>query len=114
MYMPQYSFFGDYHILKGLKPNILFKTMPCHSQLPEQDNLFMCVSKEAFNNLCDLFPQTKQNLIRKSLDRRKRFMKAKNLNSRKYWKLRGMPPYENRPRKINNNLDESILDRVHH
>ena len=23
--MPQYSFFGDYHILKGLKPNILFK-----------------------------------------------------------------------------------------
>ncbi len=60
--------------------------------------------------MCDLYPQTRDNLIRKGLERRKRFMKAKNLNSRAYWKKRGMPPFETKPRLMNENLDEYVID----
>jgi hypothetical protein len=72
----------------------------------------MCVSKDRFLELCDLFPQTKSNLVRKSLDRRKKFIEAKNCNSKKYWKLRGLPQFEKRPYKQRNDCDEYVLDQV--
>lgn len=37
----------------------------------------MCVSKTTMLNLCDLFPQTAENIKRKSLERRHRFMQVK-------------------------------------
>ena len=79
--------------------------MAKHPKLPREDNMFMCISKEAFHDICELFPQTRNNLIRKSLERRKRFMKAKNLNSKAYWKKRGLPPYETNPTYMKEDLD---------
>jgi hypothetical protein len=36
------------------------------------------------NELCDLFPQTAENLKKRSLERRLRFMQQKHTNSREY------------------------------
>lgn len=52
------------------------------------DILFMCVSKERLLQLCSLFPQTAENIKRKSLERRSRFMQQKNLNSQSYKKIK--------------------------
>lgn len=49
----------------------------------------MCVNKKELLDLCDLFPQTADNIKRKAMERRKRFIKQKNLNSKKYWEKRG-------------------------
>ena len=48
----------------------------------------MCVSKERLLQLCSLFPQTAENIKRKSLERRQRFMQQKNTNSVSYAKAR--------------------------
>lgn len=48
------------------------------------DIIFMCISKEILLSLCDLFPQTADNIKRRSLERRQRFMNQKNTNSRSY------------------------------
>ena len=48
----------------------------------------MCVSKEMLLQLCSLFPQTAENIRRKSLERRARFMQQKNTNSKSYKKSR--------------------------
>lgn len=53
--------------------------------------------------------------MRNSLVRRKRFIKQRNLNSKKYWSLRGSPQYEKRPLKVKeapNTLDKEIYDHV--
>ena len=50
------------------------------------DIIFMCISKEILLSLCDLFPQTADNIKRRSLERRQRFMNQKNTNSRSYQK----------------------------
>jgi len=42
----------------------------------------MCISKDVLCELCDLFPQTAENIKRRSLERRHRFMLQKNTNSR--------------------------------
>lgn len=85
---------------------MVYKTLKQHPQLPKRaDNIFMCVGKDRFLELCDLFPQTKSNLIRNSLIRRKQFMKEKNCNSRKYWKTRGSVNFEDRPNKVMDDLD---------
>jgi hypothetical protein len=34
----------------------------------------MCVAKDVIEELCELFPQTAENIKKKSLDRRLRFM----------------------------------------
>ena len=91
LYLPKYSYFGDYQILYNLKSNILFKTL---AHTPEDkkngnfetmpDIIFMCISKDVLQELCDLFPQTAENIKRRSLERRHRFMQQKNLNSRRY------------------------------
>jgi hypothetical protein len=62
------------------------------------DIIFMCVNKDKLDNLCDLFPQTADNIERKALERRKRFMAQKNTNSKRYFKKIGLaqnPKIEN-------------------
>ena len=44
----------------------------------------MCIAAEDLLELCDLFPQTAENIKRRSLERRHRFVKEKNNNSKKY------------------------------
>ena len=56
--------------------------------------MFMCIKKEDFLNICNLYPETRGNLAKISLKRRQQFMKHKMLNSEKYWKQRGDPPME--------------------
>jgi len=89
LYLPKYSYFGDYQILCKLKSNLVFKTLSkehakrkSHSIDFIPDILFMCVSKERLLQLCSLFPQTAENIKRKSLERRQRFMQQKNTNSK--------------------------------
>lgn len=102
LYLPKFSYFGDYQILLNLKSNVIIRTYdtPENKQLkkeggePDQENklqdiIFMCVDEETLTDLCDLFPQTKDNLERKAKERRRRIIKYKNLNSRKYWRKRG-------------------------
>ena len=48
------------------------------------DIIFMCISKTELQDLCDLFPQTAENIKRRSLERRLRFMIQKNTNSRRF------------------------------
>lgn len=102
LYLPTYSYFGDYQILKSLKSNVTIKTLSLKKQFGDkvdeqsvvpQENIFMCIEKTQFLELCDLFPQTKENLIRKSLERREKFIKQRNLNSKEYWRLRGSSQY---------------------
>jgi hypothetical protein len=38
------------------------------------DIIFMCVNKKELLDLCDLFPQTADNIKRKAMERRKRFI----------------------------------------
>ena len=81
LYLPKYSYFGDYQILYNLKSNILFKTL-AHTPEdkkngnfePMPDIIFMCISKDVLQELCELFPQTADNIKRRSLERRFRFM----------------------------------------
>jgi len=90
-FLPHNTYFGDYQILYGLKSNIVFKTL---GQDPNDvqksgtesmpDIIFMCISKEALLDLCELFPYTAENIKRNSLKRRQRFMNEKCKNSRKY------------------------------
>jgi hypothetical protein len=51
---------------------------------PMPDIIFMCISKNELLELCDLFPQTAENIKRRSLERRQRFMLQKNTNSKRY------------------------------
>ena len=91
LYLPKYSYFGDYQILYNLKSNLLFKTLahtPDDKKNGSTDHLpdiiFMCCSNEHLNEFCDLFPQTAENIKRRSLQRRKKFMEQKNTNSKRY------------------------------
>ena len=68
--LPQYSYFGDYQILHNLKSNLIFKT----DDKSDTDVIFMCIDKYSFDNLCNYFPKTAENMKRKSLKRRHRFM----------------------------------------
>ena len=91
LYLPKYSYFGDYQILYNLKSNLLFKTL---AHTPDEkktgaaellpDIIFMCCSMEHLTEFCDLFPQTAENIRRRSLQRRKKFMEQKNTNSKRY------------------------------
>ena len=81
LYLPKFSYFGDYQILSNLKSNIVFKTLSPNNEddrtgsaEPMPDIIFMCISKNEILELCDLFPQTAENIKRRSLERRQRFM----------------------------------------
>ena len=62
LYLPKYSYFGDYQILHNLKSNIVFKTLSHASEDAQRQKehemniLFMCVDKETLLELCELFP----------------------------------------------------------
>lgn len=90
LYLPKYSYFGDYQILNSLKSNIVFKTL---ANTPDDkkgqtellpDIIFMCIEKAKLIEFCELFPQTAENIKRRSLERRQRFMQQKNTNSKSY------------------------------
>jgi len=57
LYLPQYSYFGDYHIFMGLKSNLVFKTVAQSRGYDEPlpDVILMCVTKELFLNTCHYF-----------------------------------------------------------
>jgi hypothetical protein len=44
----------------------------------------MCISSDVLNDLCSFFPQTAENIKKKSLERRTRFIERKNVNSRAF------------------------------
>jgi len=96
LYLPKYSYFGDYQILRNLKSNLVIKTLKqCpnmgttqrkqSSQEDLPDIIFYCVNKQDLLDICDLFPQTAENITKKALERRKKLMHQKNVNSKKYW-----------------------------
>ena len=47
--------------------------------------MFMCVKLDNLLDLCELFPETKRNLLQIALERRRKFMVYKRQNSVKYW-----------------------------
>ena len=117
MYLPKFSYFGDYQILRPLKSNIVFKSVgyndpkgtnkhTCFKSplMFDPDVMFMCVNKDDLLNLCELFPETKNNLLKIALERRKKFMVFKKLNSIKYWTARGKAPMETRKSHRRNDL----------
>lgn len=63
-------------------------------QEPLPEIIFMCVNKEKLESLCDLFPKTRDNILKKALERRRRLMNQRNINSRKYWNNRAEAPEE--------------------
>ena len=98
LFLPQYSYFGDYQILLNLKSNLVFKSKEAMVNDGSQDELsvkpiandeiihFMCIQKQDFLNICEFFPRTKENLIRQGTERRARFIVQKNKNSIRYKK----------------------------
>jgi len=92
LYLPKYSYFGDFQILFDLKSNLVYKTLENisddkkvnsnYDSLP--DILFMCVEKKKILQLCDLFPQTAENIKERAGERRKRFMQQKAQHSIKH------------------------------
>jgi len=81
LYLPKFAYFGDFQILYKLKSNLVYKTLSTeHARKKSQtidhipDVYFMCVSKDKLLYFCHLFPQTAENIKRKSLERRKRFI----------------------------------------
>jgi hypothetical protein len=65
LYLPKYSYFGDYQILFKLKSNIEFRTFDPAVLLSKQtsqkldhlpDVIFMCIKDDKFDELCSLFP----------------------------------------------------------
>mmetsp|Transcript_36378 Transcript_36378/g.55848 ORF Transcript_36378/g.55848 Transcript_36378/m.55848 type:complete len:280 (-) Transcript_36378:102-941(-) len=126
-FLPNNTYFGDYQILYSLKSNIVFKTLGqdpnenAKSQTESMpDIIFMCVSKEALQDLCELFPYTADNIKQNSLKRRRRFMKEKNRNSRKYNMKTEQEGQEKRAPTIgssddsgDNNLNEEELKDFH-
>lgn len=100
LFLPQYSYFGDYQILLNLKSNLVFRTMEAmvndgstdelsFKSIPNQEIImFMCVQRQELLNFCEFFPKTKENLIRQGTERRARFIMQKNLNSIRYQRKR--------------------------
>ena len=83
LFLPKHSYFGDYQILLSLKSNCEFKTC---EEPPEDkkiatnmpsDTTFYCIKNETLLELCDLFPQTAENLKYRAHERRKHFIKLK-------------------------------------
>lgn len=101
LYLPKYSYFGDYQILHNLKSNIIFRTLSHtgdeskRQKEQEMDILFMCVDRDTLLELCDLFPQTAENIKKRSLERRSKFMAQRNLNSESYQRKMNQKKEEN-------------------
>ena len=88
MLLPRHTVYGDYQILFDLYPNCDFstyvpderfpeeKSFYAHMQLPDEDlepegeYVLMQVEASRLKNLCELYPETSDNLRYRSLDRR--------------------------------------------
>ena len=46
--------------------------------------ILMCLDAVKLNELCDFFPQTAENIRRRSMERRKRFMIERAKNSKRF------------------------------
>ena len=60
--------FGDYAILHDLRSNISFRTTEYEQEVGTDGNVYerdatelMCVRKDVFLNLCELYPKTEEN-----------------------------------------------------
>jgi hypothetical protein len=92
-----------------LKSNLVYKTLDnivdeknkgYQETLP--DILFMCVEKDKLMALCDLFPQTAENIKERARERRIRFMQQKNTNSLRY--------DQKRAEKLSSGLEDRIAE----
>ena len=89
LYLPKYAYFGEYQIMLDLKANMEYKCMstrdikdPKSKNVP--DIIFMCLSAKKFTDLCDLFPQTAENIRVRAHMRRRKFLDQKNTNSKAF------------------------------
>mmetsp|Transcript_24655 Transcript_24655/g.38338 ORF Transcript_24655/g.38338 Transcript_24655/m.38338 type:complete len:87 (+) Transcript_24655:2430-2690(+) len=61
--LPQYSFFGEYHLMFDLRSNFVVKVTgkeDSSSHISKANRTtFLCVNKEVFENLFELFPKSK-------------------------------------------------------
>lgn len=55
----------------------------------------MCLTKGTLLNLCQLFPQTAENIQRKALERRAMFMRHRKQNSKRHGLAQGLPGKSN-------------------
>ena len=68
----------------------------------------MCVSRTKLDDLCQLFPQTAENIKRKALERRLRFMQQKNLKSARF--IRKREEYRERHGNDGTTYEEGLKD----
>jgi hypothetical protein len=76
--LPKHSFFGDYQMLFELKSVYNYKTYvkydrtlsPCQNEAQQATTVFMCLNKNVFKDLCELYPKTADNLKLRGLERR--------------------------------------------
>lgn len=88
MFLPKYSYFGDYQILLNLKSNLIYKTHMAKNEAESSEPsniIFMCIEKQALNYLCELFPRTAENITKRSIERRKHFIAQKRTNSKSFY-----------------------------
>ena len=81
-----------------------------HNTEPLPDIIFMCVDKTKLLELCELFPQTAENLKRKALEKRKRFMTQKNTMSKRYLEKARQFQEENQGNLYDEGLDDFHTD----
>ena len=77
----------------------------------------MCVSKERILQLCDLFPQTAENIRQRARERRMRFMKQKNENSIRFEakkeEIREQHQDQNLSKEVMNQKYEQIVEKFY-
>ena len=85
MHLPPGSIFNDYPLLFGLKSNIGFKAYtPVFVDQKQEESttenltVTMNIEAEKFQELCELYPATCENLKLRSLEKRSIFMYYKN------------------------------------
>lgn len=79
----------------------------------------MCVEKKKIQQLCNLFPQTAENIKERARERRIRFMQQKSINSKKFsdWKKKMIEEHQDEDpdqlsieKKLESKLAEYMTD----
>jgi len=73
----------------------------------------MCVEKTMIQKFCELFPQTAENIKRRALERRKRFMQQKNTNSKRALDKRKESQEPSLTHTTDVKSDDEALDEFH-
>jgi len=73
----------------------------------------MCVEKTMIQKFCELFPQTAENIKRRALERRKRFMQQKNTNSKRALDKRKESQEPSLTHTTDAKCEEEALDEFH-